>query len=203
MSRLLRNMLDWLTVYVPVFLLGLLALGSYYLVRNTPLLNPPSIEPLPKHVPDYFMRQFALRSFEPDGRLKSELFGSELRHYPDTDTTEIDNPRIRSARDGRVMTASAKRALTNADGSEVQLEGNAQVVREAGRSATGEVTEKLVFKGQFLHVFLNTDQVKSNQPVFIQRGADQFNGDTFSYDNLEGVAELTGRVSGSIQARKP
>ncbi len=199
----LRKLLDWLTIYVPIFLLGALALGSYFLVRNTPLVNPPTIEPIPKHVPDYFMRQFALRSFDGSGRIKSEVFGTELRHYPDTDTTEIDNVRIRTTQlDGRISVATAKRALTNADGSEVQLVGDARVVREASVTSGGVKLERFEIRGAFLHAFLNTDQIKSDKPVVITRGGDRFSGDAMSYDNLEGVAELTGRVKGVIQARK-
>ena len=138
-----------------------------------------------------------------EGRIKSEVFGTELRHYPDTETTEIDNARIRTTHvDGRVSVATAKRALTNADGSEVQLVGNAHVVREAGVSKSGAKLERLEFRGQFLHAFLNTDRLTSNQPVVITRGNDRFSADNLSYDNLEGVAELTGRVKGSIQPPK-
>ena len=66
------------------------------------------------------------------GRLKSEVTGADARHFPDTDTLEIDGVRIRSLMtEGRLTTVSAKRALTNSDTSEVQLFGNALVVREA------------------------------------------------------------------------
>ena len=198
-----RRVLDWLSVYVPVFLMGLLALGSYVLVRNTPSVSQPTLEAMPRHVPDYFMKQFSVRSYEPDGKLKSEVFGTALRHYPDTDTTEIDDARIRvTNKGGLVSVSTAKRALSNADGSEVQLSGNVVVVREAGVNGAGAAQERLEFRGEFIHTFMNTDQLRSHLPVVLIRGKDRFAGDTFTYDHLEGVAELQGRVSGQIGAKR-
>ena len=197
--KYLRKLLDWLTIYVPVLLLGSLALGSYWLVKNTPLAQPPALEALPTHVPDYFMRNFGVRSYDANGKLTSEVFGTELRHYPDTDITDIDNARILSRREGRPLTvATAKRAITNGDGSQVQLVGNAHVVREAGVGSDGTALERLEIRSEFLHTFLSTEQVKSDKPVTIARGRDRFSGDALSYDNLEGVLELTGRVKGTI-----
>ena len=197
--KYLRKLLDLLTIYVPVLLLGSLALGSYWLVKNTPMAQPPALEPLPTNVPDYFMRNFGVRSYDALGKLTSEVFGTELRHYPDTDITDIDNARILSRREDRPLTiATAKRALTNADGSQVQLVGSAVVVREAGRGSDGTTLERMEIRSEFLHTYLNTERVVSDKPVTIARGKDSFSGDALSYDNLEGVLELTGRVKGTI-----
>ena len=127
-----RNAWDRLTVYLPVVLMGLIALGTYLLARNTPVFGPaPGQEPA-RHDPDYFLRGFTVKSFDPAGRLRTEVQGAEGRHYPDTDTLEIDHPRIRAinAR-GELTVATAKRGLTNSDGSEVQLFGDAVVTRVA------------------------------------------------------------------------
>jgi lipopolysaccharide export system protein LptC len=181
-----------------------LALGSYWLVKNTPLTQAPFLEPLPKHVPDYFMRDFGVRSFDAAGKLTNEVFGKELRHFPDTDTTEIDAPRIlKRAPDGRSTVATAKRAITNADGSEVQLMGGAYVVREAGTTPDGKPLPRLEIRSEFLHSFTNLEQVKTDQPVSVKRGDDSFSGDAMVYDNLEGVLELTGRSKVIFAARKP
>ena len=114
---------------------------------------------------------------------------------------EIDQVRIRSYNDqGQLTTATANRALTNADGSEVQLFGNALVVREAvvGKKAA----PRLEFKGEFLHAFMNTEQVKSHKPVQLTRGKDSFVGDTMDYDGLEQVMQLRGRVKGILIPEK-
>ncbi|WP_255357274.1 LPS export ABC transporter periplasmic protein LptC [Xylophilus sp. Leaf220] len=193
----LRTALDRASIYLPVLLMGLLALGSYWLVRSTP---PPAVaepERPVRHEPDYFMRDFAVRNFDKDGKLTSEIFGTEGRHYPDTDTLEIDKPRIRSfSKDGKLTVATANTALSNGDGSEVQLFGNAIVTREATTDARGQPVPQMQFRSEFLHAFTETERVKSHKPVVLTRGQDQFTGDGMDYDNYDQVANLRGRVRG-------
>ena len=40
--------------------------------------------------PDYFMKDFSVTTFVESGRLKSEVFGVAARHFPASDTLEID-----------------------------------------------------------------------------------------------------------------
>lgn len=190
------------TIYIPVLLMGLLALGTYWLVRNTPASVATEGQRSVSAEPDYYMRKFGIKTFDDAGQLKSDVSGAELRHYPDTDTLEIDQALIRSySLEGRLTTSTGNRALTNADGSEVQLLGNARVVREAAVDTAGRATPRLEFRGEFLHVFVNEERVKSHLPVVITRGSDQFAGDDFAYNNLDRVADLKGRVKGVLVPR--
>lgn len=197
-----RRLWDHASIYIPALLMGLLALGTYWLVRNSPVDSPPEAAREVRHESDYFMRKFTIRAFDENGQLKSEINGIEARHYPDSDTLEIDAPRIRSiSPEGRLVTATGNRALTNSDGSEVQLLGNARVVREATQSVAGQELPRMEFQGEFLHAFINEERVKSHKPVVLIRGGDQFAGDTLAYDNLSGIAELKGRVKGLLVPR--
>jgi lipopolysaccharide export system protein LptC len=145
------------------------------------------------------MRGFSVKTFDAAGRLKSEVYGTEARHHPDTDTLEIDQPRIRSfdAR-GQLTVATAKLALSNADASEVQLFGDAVVTREPTTGPDGKVQPGLRFRGEFLDAFLDTERVKSNKPVELTRGNDRFTADTLDFDNSTQVLELHGRVHGTL-----
>jgi lipopolysaccharide export system protein LptC len=189
------------SLYLPVVLMGLLALGTWWLVRNAPMPLLPAIERQPGHQPDYFMKSFSVKSFDAAGRLQSEVQGEEARHYPDTDTLEIDKARMRSvAPTGRVTMATADRALTNADGSEVQLFGNAIVTREPLPAKPGSPAQpRLEFRSEFLHAYTNTERVRSDKPVTLTRGNDRFTADGMDYDNLDQVVQLRGRVRGVLQ----
>ena len=195
---------DRLAIYMPLLTMGVLALGTYWLVRNTPTftLQQPAAEF--GHEVDYFMHNFTVKSFDERGKLKSEIQGTEARHFQDTDILEIDQARIRSINpDGQLTTATAIRAYSNGDGSEVQLAGNARVIREATKDASGKENPRLEFQGEFLHAFLNEERVTSHKPVLLIRGNDQFTGDNFSYNNLDQVALLTGRVKGVLMPKSP
>ena len=138
--KLVRDGIDRLTMYLPVILAAALALGTYWLVRNAPKLFTPTAAAAPVHEPDYFMRGFVVKNFLPNGDLRSELFGKEGRHYPDNDTLEVDQVRLRSiSPQGLTTRATADRSLSNGDATEVQLFGNAIVIREAATSPTGQV----------------------------------------------------------------
>lgn len=197
MIGMLRAAWDRASIYLPIILMGMLALGTYWLVRSTPVFTPPQAPRAPSHEPDYFMKKFTVKTFDAAGKLKNEVSGVEAKHFPDTDTLEIEGARIRSFDAlGQLTTVTANRALTNADASEVQLMGNALAVREA---VGGEKpSPRMEFKGEFLHAFMKTEQLKSDKPVVLTRGADRFVADTMEFDNLKQIIELRGRVKGTL-----
>jgi lipopolysaccharide export system protein LptC len=196
---MVRDALDRTTIYLPIILTAAVALGTYWLVRNAPKLLEPTAKAAPTHEPDYFMRDFVIKNFLPNGDLRSELHGTEGRHYPDTDTMEVDQVRVRSVSPvGLVTRSTANRGLSNSDGSEIQLFGNAIVIRDPGVAPNGTPLPRLEFRGEFLHAYVDTERVTSNKPVTLIRGTDKFTGDTLDYDNLSGVANLNGRVRGVL-----
>jgi len=189
------RLLELASAYLPLLLMAFLALGTWWLVKNTPLPEPARVAAPPRHEPDYTMSRFMVQRFAPDGALRAQIEGDAMRHYPDTDTLEIDNARIRHVgAQGHVTLANARRALANGDGSEVQLQGGAHVTRE-GSSAAEEAIE---FRGEFLHAFLSTERVRSHLPVTVTRGAMQIRADAMDYDNLDRVVQLKGRVQASF-----
>lgn len=204
LGTLVRGGWDRVSVYLPIILMAVLALGTYWLARNTPVLGPAEVQRAPTHDPDYVMRGFSVKTFDAEGRLKSEVHGKEARHYPDTDTLEIDQPRIRSFNErGALTLATARRALSNGDGSEVQLFGDAVITREASRNERGDEQPRMEFRGEFLHAFLNAERLKSHKPVQLTRGSDRFTADSMDYDNIAQVLELHGRVRGQLVPQGP
>lgn len=197
--RLVRGAWERISVYLPIILMGLMALGTYWLARNTPALGTDEARRAEAHEPDNLMRRFSIKTFDPSGRLKSEVFGAEARHYPDTDTIEIDQPRIRSFNlRGELTVATARLGVSNADGTEVQLIGDAVVTREAVTGKDGQARPRLQVRGEFLHAFLDSERVASHKPVELTRGENRFTADSLEYDNLEQVMNLRGRVRGTL-----
>ena len=188
------RVLAFVSAYLPLLLMGLLALGTWWLVKNTPLPDAGRGDAPERVEPDYTMTQFTVQRFAPEGPLRTQLEGDVMRHYPATDTLEVDNVSIRSiAPNGRVTLATARRALGNGDGTEVQLLGGAHVTREA---MAGE--DPIDFRGEFLHAFLLTERVRSHLPVTVTRGRTVVNAGGLEYDNLAGLLQLTGRIHASF-----
>jgi lipopolysaccharide export system protein LptC len=202
MNRQLQLIWDRVSIYLPLILMGLLALGSWWLVRSTPGLSSPPPVVAARHEPDYFMRNFSIKTFDDTGRLKNEIFGVQARHFPDTDTVEIDRVRLHAVSEqGGIITAAADRALTNGDGSEVQLFGNASVVREAHTDASGRQVPASELHSEFIQAYANVERLKTDKPVLLLRGKDRVSADGMDFDNVERVLSLHGHVRGELQAK--
>jgi len=189
--------------YLPLLLMALLASGTWWLVKNTPLLGEPGEPVPPRHVPDYRMANFEIQRIGADGRLNVQIAGAELRHYPDTDTLEIDDVRLRAvAPDGSLAIAVAKRALSNGDGSDLQLLGDVRLRRlPPGSGENGPAL--LEVRGEFLQALSNSEVLRSHLPVTIRQGSTTLNTSNFEYRHLSGKLSFTSKAQGQIVSRVP
>ncbi len=192
-----RSLLSVISGYLPLLLMAFLALGTWWLAKNTPVPGDDARNAPLRHEPDYEMRQFSVERFTAEGRLRAQLEGQALRHYPDTDTLEIDNVRLRAVGpDGAVTIATARRAVANGDATEVQLVGGAEVVREATADAPA-----VRFSGEFLHAFLDTERIRSHLPVTVVRGGTTVRADSIDYTHLDRVLRFGGRMQTVFEPR--
>jgi len=184
--------------YLPLLMMALLAGGTWWLVKNTPLLDGPTERPLARHEPDYRMDRFEIQRIAADGRLRVQVGGAELRHYPDTDTVEIDQVRLRAiAPDGSLAIAEAKRAISNGDGSDMQLIGDVHL-RRLPPGAGENAPALLEVRGEFLQALSNSEILRSHLPVTIRQGGSTLNAQNFEYRHLTGQVSFTGKAQGQI-----
>ena len=192
---------DKTSIYLPVVLMGLLALVSYWVVSLTPSADLPTPERPASQSPDSIMRDFAIRQFAPDGTLKSELFGLEMRRYPYNDTTVIDHTNGQQiATTGRRTTFRAQRLTTNSDQSIYWLEGNVLIIREALSTPNG-VEPMVQYQGEALTFYVDQDRLESNKPVLITRGNDRISANSLRYDDNTTVVNMEGRVRALLSPR--
>ena len=185
-----------LSSYLPLLVMALLVLASWWLVKNSPRLAAPAEDRPLSSEPDYTMEQFALERFDAQGRLKLRIEGARLKHYPASDRIEIEDAQIRAiAEDGRVTLARARQALGNGDGSEVQLLGGAEVTSTDANGAP------LVMRSEFLHAFLVTEQVRSHLPVQVQMGSSQLRAAGLDYDHGLRRLDLRGPMRAELTPR--
>lgn len=187
---------DALSSYLPLLLMTLLALFTWWLVKNTPQApGQQDAAPL-RREPDYTMTQFALERFDAAGRLALRIEGAQMRHFPDTDRIEIDGVQVRAVSpEGRVTLATAQRALSNGDGSEVQLLGGARV------TSTDAAGRPLEMTGEFLHLFLVSERLRSHLPVRVTLAGGEIQAAGLDYDHGTRRLELTGPLRTVMPAR--
>ena len=182
-----------LSSYLPLGLMALLALSTGWLVKHTPQTPPPAATGAVRQDPDYTMTGFSIVRFGPDGREVLRIAGDVLRHYPATDQLDIEGVRIHAtAPDGRVTDATARRALANGDGSEVQLLGGARVVSQIDGS------DALEMRGEFLHAFLRFERLRSHLPVQVRRGGTETRAGGLDYNHLDRQLQFLGPVRTTV-----
>ena len=122
---------------LPLLLMVLLAVGSWWLVRNAPQPLEPRPPAATRVEPDYTMTGFMVQRFGADGRLRLQIEGRQLRHLPAAGRLEIEGATIRAfAPDGRETVAIARLALADDKTTEVQLIGGARCRRAAAAGKT-------------------------------------------------------------------
>lgn len=195
MNKSLQRVWGQVSIYLPVLLMALLAMGTWWLVRNAPKPLYSTTGTVAPTLPDYVLKHFSAYQFAPSGRLQSVMTGDEGRHFPATDTVEVDAVKTRSITpDGVITTSAARRGISNSDASEIQLVGDAKVERHLPH----QPNQTTRYTGEFLHAWPNEERVESHMPVIVTKGKNRFTGESMRYDNLAQVVELQGRVKGVI-----
>ncbi|MGQ9725272.1 MAG: LPS export ABC transporter periplasmic protein LptC [Tepidimonas sp.] len=193
-----------LTLYLPVLLMGALALLTYGIVQRTEGPSAPMDAPLASGQPDYRLERFTLRRYDADGRLDSILSGEVLEHYPANATLlvrQAELERIEHA-EGTRLRARAGELRTDDARAVYHLSGDVRLVREAwppGKRAS--TTPRLILEGQALTWHTQRRVLESDQPVRLVRGADTLSADRLRYDERNGIADLQGRVRATLAAR--
>jgi lipopolysaccharide export system protein LptC len=176
-----------LATALPLMLMAMLALATWWLVKNSPQAGTPSVAGPLRHVADYRVERFTLQRFDASGQLVMQIEGANLRHFPDTDEFEVDTAHLHATGlDGRDTVATARQAIAAGNGSQVRLVGGAHVVSRAGQ---GEATEVL---GEQLLALIDERRVLAEQPVLVRQGASEYTAAGMTFDEKTRFVTLTG-----------
>jgi lipopolysaccharide export system protein LptC len=178
---------DLLASWLPLLLMALLALGSWWLVKNVPPPLTPKATSSTRTEPDYTMSGFTMQRFEANGRLKLRIAGAQMRHFPDTDRIEVEQLQMEAfAPDGRITRAVAQRGVSNGDGSEIQLFGQARVTHQDPKAPLVELSS------EFLHLYTTGERLHTHLPAQLTRGRAVLRAVGLSYDHGSGLLALGG-----------
>lgn len=196
----LRRTLDRLTIYLPLILFGLLALGSWWLVRSMPELLPPGTDKLLRVEPDYRLEKFTVMSFDASGRMTREISGQSATHFPAKQELHIQNIRIFAENElGTRLQAQARMGVSKEPEQQVDLTGNVFAVRAADKKGP-----RMTLKGEAVTALMDEERLVASVPVEIVRGGDVFTSETMNFDTRNGHYELQGRVKSVLSPnRKP
>lgn len=215
-----RRLLDALTSWSPVLLLGGLAALTFWLDAQVASQGPRR-DGSSRHDPDLFGESVRAVSYDADGRLQQSLSATRAAHYPDDGTIEVTGPAIKLVEPGRPsFTISANRALVTKDRDEVTFTGNVRAARGAlpegaatatpaaqppgktrpSSSAAGDWGNgPITVATESLRVFPSKGRADSTETVTIEepRGIIQSVG--MEFDNEARTLKLNSHVRGTLQ----
>lgn len=110
--RYLRGGWERFLLYFPLIIMGLLASGTYWLVRTTPASGTATPPRPVRHEVDYFLNDFSVKTFDATGRIRNELRGTKAQHFADSEWLEVEGVELRHFDEqGQLTTASADKGL--------------------------------------------------------------------------------------------
>lgn len=188
------------SLYMGLVLMALLALASWWLVRNAPQPLPMPRAAARPDVPDYVLHGFAMRQFDAQGRMSAEVTGTTAHHYPENDMLVIENVRtLTLGADGSITTGSAREGRSLRQGQELQLLGDALIQRQSAPASSAPV---LQVQGPQLHIWQHEQRLHAPAHAVIVRGGERFSAGRMDYDHASQVLQLQGRVRGVLPSRR-
>lgn len=175
--------------WFPLLLAGLLAGLSYWLEMASRAPSGPA-DGISRHDPDYIIRNFELRRYDPQGELQHTVVADLMRHYPGDDSAVVLGPRITYHRTPPTH-ISAREARIARKGEHVELIDDVRVTRSGvGRSPDTVLTTTR------LDIWPNDEIAKSNAPVTLAQGESRIQGSGLSADHKTALYILEGPVQG-------
>ncbi len=173
----------------PVIALAVLAGATLWLERVTQSDAPRSATEV-RQDPDFIGESIRLTTFDQDGRQHYELIADKVVHYPASDLTEFEMPRLRYDTPEGEVRISAIRGESRAAGEEIYLAGDVQVIRD-GLAGDPDLT----LASRTLTIWPDDERAETTDPVVLTRGDSIARGNGMKADNLFGKLELIGDAS--------
>jgi lipopolysaccharide export system protein LptC len=141
-------------------LLALLAATYWLNQQSLPGLAKPESK---RHAPDAIMENFSATNLDEQGVADFILAAKKLMHYPDDDTTTVDEPQITLLSPGLpAIHATAEHGTISSNGDEVFLRDNVKVLREANAKQN-----QMTLQTQYLHIIPDQNLVNTDRAVTI------------------------------------
>ncbi|MBI1395656.1 MAG: LPS export ABC transporter periplasmic protein LptC [Betaproteobacteria bacterium] len=185
----MSNWNDRLFRWYPAVLLLALAAVTFWLDQK--------VQPLPiprdgstRHDPDFLIDDFSAMRMNPDGSQRYALRGTKMTHYPDDNSTVIEQPRfIHYDPKTAPVRIRSDEALISQNGDDVYFSGNVHIVREAyaDQKPMSLVTE-------YLHLMPDQDLAETDKAVRMTQGKTVVESVGMRFDNKARILNLLSNV---------
>lgn len=146
--------------------------------------------------PDYTVDNFTATEMDETGTPKQRLVATELRHYADDDTNELESPRLTVFEAGTPpWLVRSETAWVSGDSGQILLQGEVFIDREAGKT-----TRPVHIKTRKLLVRRRDSYAQTDQPVHATSNLDWVTSDNGAeiWFGEDLRIKLQGRARGEI-----
>jgi lipopolysaccharide export system protein LptC len=177
-------------ILLPIAMLLFLALLTFW-INQSVQEQAMRITNLNRHAPDYMLYNFVSTRTDATGNTKYVLAAAEMRHFPDSDDTELQRPRFTQF--------GANTPYTQIFGQRGKISGNGKLVEfvdrvKVIRQATAEKGE-MQLQTEQLSIEPDTDIAYTDLPVTIrQQPATVVTGTGMRFDKKAQIIQLFNRV---------
>jgi lipopolysaccharide export system protein LptC len=183
--------------WLPLLPLFVLLAATYWL--NQQVLPEPAKPEYKRHDPDAIMENFSATNLNEQGVPDFVMAATKLMHYPDDDSTTVDEPRITMLSPGQpALHATAEHGTISSKGDEVFLRDNVKVLREASAQQ-----DQMTLQTQYLHIIPDRDLANTDRAVTIVDAHSIVHATGMEMDNKTRTLKLLSQVRSEYVPNKP
>ncbi|PKO25756.1 MAG: LPS export ABC transporter periplasmic protein LptC [Betaproteobacteria bacterium HGW-Betaproteobacteria-8] len=178
------------TILLPLMLLAVLAMLTFWIDYSVQAPEP-KVDGSSRHDPDYILNNFITTRTDEKGDLRYRLTAAEMRHYPDNDTTELEQPHFTRFEIGKPFTLiEGQKGFVSSNGEKIEFHDDVKVVRQAynGKGEMVVLTDRL-------DVLPDEEKASTDRPVVItQEPKTVIHATGMIYDKKNQTVQLLNRV---------
>lgn len=144
-----------------------------------------------RHDPDAIVDNFSATTLNDQGLPSFIMAAKQMLHYPDDDSTTLENPRITMLSTGQpALYATAKHATISSKGDQIFLRDDVEVVREANKPQ-----DSFKLQTEYLRIVPGKNSADSDRAVTITGDHNVIHAIGMELDNNTRVLKLLSRVT--------
>lgn len=165
-------------------------LGATYWLNQQTLSEPAKTDGSKRHDPDAIVENFSATKLDLQGMPSFIMAASKMMHYPDDDSTMLEEPSITMLSAGQpAIHAVAKRASISGKGDAVSLQDNVEVIRDAS-----DQQDKLTMRTEYLRIIPEQNLASTDRPVTVVDAHNIVHATGMELDNNTRILKLLSQV---------
>lgn len=185
MIRHFQRLREWSPILPLLLLLG----ATYWLDQQVqPMIPKPDASK--RHDPDAIISNMTGTTMDTQGAPHFILSARELVHYPDDDSTHLDEPRLSTLYpDHPPIHTSARRGEISSKGTELFLHDDVKIVRAADVSQS-----EMTFSSSYLHAIPDQNLMDTDRPATMTDAHTVIHTTGMAFNNKTRIMQLLSQV---------